>query len=75
MISKTEDQVRDELQKLTNIEVGQLTTFNQLGFNKHDIDNLSDEIIKKFNLNKVLRGPSSEINTLRVIVSHLTLLW
>ncbi|WP_322961908.1 N-6 DNA methylase [Mycoplasmopsis cynos] len=51
---KTEDQVRDELRILTGVDVGQQTSFKQLGFAKQDVEKLSEDIINKFSLNKVL---------------------
>lgn len=40
---KSEDQVRTELGKILNIEVGQLTTFKQLGFSEKDFEKLTNE--------------------------------
>ncbi len=51
---KTEDQVRDELRRLVGCEVGQLTTFKELGFSNQDVEKLDDKIINELGLKKVL---------------------
>lgn len=50
----TEDKAREMLKEKVKCEVGQLTTFKQLGFVQKDIEKLNDEIKIKYKLNKVL---------------------
>ena len=53
-LSITEDKAREMLKEKVKCEVGQLTTFKQLGFVQKDIEKLNDEIKIKYKLNKVL---------------------
>lgn len=50
----TEDQVRQILKDKTKCEIGQLTTFKELGFLSKDIELLSNEIKDKYNIKNVL---------------------